>query len=548
MLVDAKTSDIARYALERISSPAASAALVKGLDQTSGKERIGIINSLGQRKDSRTPAVVGVLKPFASDKDEATAAAGITALGFIGNADSLAVLSEVRRKTSPALQTRATDAYLNCAERLAKAGEKEPALKVYQELNSATERPLVQVAALRGIAAIEGAAAKTVLTAALDKGKPEVQAGVIRLLASLPGGNTTGLLVERFGKLPPPVQVQVLSALVDQGDPGAKDLVQQATTHADVNIRVAAIEGLGKIGDSSSVVFLADRAAKTEDPEKSAARFSLYRLTGGDVDQTILGSLEVSDPKVKSELVRAVGERRINTGIDPLLKSAQDSNSQVRRESLRALREIAGAEQVPQLVSLLLAAKPGAERTDAEGAVIAVIRRAEDKSLINQVATAYSTTKDIEARSSLLLVLGTVGNPSTLPVLREGLKSSEDDVRRAAILGLTQWPGSEAIPDLLEAAKSDPSDSYRVLALRAYIRLVARPRVRGRSETAKMLGEALQIAREDSEKRAVLAALPDFPCPEALQLAEGLKKDASLANEAAIAAEKIKTALAQAPR
>ncbi len=151
----------------------------------------------------------------------------------------------------------------------------------------------------------------------------------------------------------------------------------------------------------------------------------------------------------------------LTAGIDPLLKSAQDSNSQVRRESLRALREIAGAEQVPQLVSLLLAAKPGAERTDAEGAVIAVIRRAEDKSLINQVATAYSTTKDIEARSSLLLVLGTVGNPSTLPVLREGLKSSEDDVRRAAILGLTQWPGSEAIPDLLEAAKSDPSDSLQ---------------------------------------------------------------------------------------
>ncbi len=548
MLADPKSSDMARYALERISDPAASEALVKALTSTTGKVRIGVINSLGRRTDSRRAPVVAALKPFLSNGDENTAVAAITAVGFIGNVDAAVLLANARRKASPALRLRTTDAYLNCAERMAKAGDKGSAVKIYQELNSALETPLVQIAALRGIAAVEGAGAKTALVAALDKGRPEVQAGVVRVLATLPGEETTGLLVERYGKLPAAVQAQVLSALVDRGDAGAKGLVQQATKSNDLNIRVAAIEGMSKVGDSSAVVFLAERAGNTPDPERGAARFSLYRLAGEDVDQTILGSLEVSDPKVKAELIRAVGERRIFAGVDALLKAAGDANSQVRRESIRALRETAGAEHMPQLVSILVGAKPGAERTDAEGTVVAVIRRNRDSALVNQVASALPTTTDAEAKSSILLVLGTVGSPSSLPLLRNALKSTEDDVRRGAILGLAQWPSPEPIPDLLAVAKTDPSETHRVLALRAYIRLVARPRVRSRSETAKMLGEALKIAQEDAEKRAVLAALPDFASPEALELAEGLEKDAKLAGEATIAVEKIKTALAQPQR
>jgi len=547
MLADPKSSDMARYALERISDPEASEALVKALSSTTGKVRIGVINSLGRRGDSRAP-VVGALKPFISNRDEDTAVAAITAVGFIGNVEAAVLLADARRKASSSLRLRTTDAYLNCAERMAKGGDRGSAVKIYQELNSALETPLVQIAALRGIAALEGAGAKTALVAALDKGRPVVQAGVVRLLAALPGEATTGLLVERYGKLPPSVQAQVLSALVDRGDPGAKGLVQQAASSPELNIRVAAIEGMSKVGDSSAVVFLAERAANTQDPEKGAARFSLYRLAGADVDQTILGSLEVSDPKVKTELIRAIGERRIYSGIDALLKAAGDANSQVRRESFRALRETAGAEQMPQLVSLLVAAKPGAERTDAEAAVVAVIRRSENRTLVDQVASALPEATDPEAKSSLLLVLGTVGSRSSLPLLKDALKSTEDDVRRGAILGLSQWPGPEPIPDLLEVAKNDPSETHRVLALRAYIRLVARPRFRSRSETAKMLGEALKIAQEDAEKRAVLAALPDFASPEALQLAEGLKKEANLAGEANVAVEKIKTALAAQPQ
>jgi hypothetical protein len=56
MLLDAKTSDMARYALERIPGTAADRALRDALGKSGGKTRIGIINSLGVRGErGRSP-------------------------------------------------------------------------------------------------------------------------------------------------------------------------------------------------------------------------------------------------------------------------------------------------------------------------------------------------------------------------------------------------------------------------------------------------------------------------------------------------------------
>jgi hypothetical protein len=49
MLAGEKTSDMARYALERIPGAAVDQALRKSLKEAKGKAKIGIVNSLGQR-------------------------------------------------------------------------------------------------------------------------------------------------------------------------------------------------------------------------------------------------------------------------------------------------------------------------------------------------------------------------------------------------------------------------------------------------------------------------------------------------------------------
>ncbi len=53
LLVRTETSQMARYALERIPGPAADEALRKSLDKATGSVKIGIVNSLGRRRDGK---------------------------------------------------------------------------------------------------------------------------------------------------------------------------------------------------------------------------------------------------------------------------------------------------------------------------------------------------------------------------------------------------------------------------------------------------------------------------------------------------------------
>ena len=77
LLTDETLSDFARYALERIPGEAVDLALVNALSTTSGKTRIGIINSLGVRG---APSARPELRALRNDRDPATAEAARAAL------------------------------------------------------------------------------------------------------------------------------------------------------------------------------------------------------------------------------------------------------------------------------------------------------------------------------------------------------------------------------------------------------------------------------------------------------------------------------------
>jgi len=82
MLSNEKTSDIARYALENNPSPLAGNAFRDALKTAQGKALIGIINSLGERRDREC---VEALKSLSTGSDEEVSSAAAAALRKIGN-------------------------------------------------------------------------------------------------------------------------------------------------------------------------------------------------------------------------------------------------------------------------------------------------------------------------------------------------------------------------------------------------------------------------------------------------------------------------------
>jgi len=83
LLVDEKMSQMARYALARIPGEAADRALLDALEQTDGRNQLGMINTLGRR---RCRAAVATLTDFVRRQPEPVATEAARALGRIGTA------------------------------------------------------------------------------------------------------------------------------------------------------------------------------------------------------------------------------------------------------------------------------------------------------------------------------------------------------------------------------------------------------------------------------------------------------------------------------
>lgn len=92
LLTDEQLSHSARYALESMPWPEASQALQDALDKTSGLTQAGLINSLGNRRE--TAAVPALAKRLAN-ADAVISTAAATALGKIAGTEALNALNAV---------------------------------------------------------------------------------------------------------------------------------------------------------------------------------------------------------------------------------------------------------------------------------------------------------------------------------------------------------------------------------------------------------------------------------------------------------------------
>jgi len=148
MLAGEETSDMARYALERIPGSAVDEALRGALRKARGNARIGIINSLGQRRDK---GAVRNLRRILGRPNQETAIAAAAALGRIADSQAAEALAEAKNKAEGKLLSVVLDAYLKCADQLVADGNKIKAMGIYKELQAEGNPKPIRTAALTGM-------------------------------------------------------------------------------------------------------------------------------------------------------------------------------------------------------------------------------------------------------------------------------------------------------------------------------------------------------------------------------------------------------------
>lgn len=536
---DEKVCDSARRALAGNASPEAAEAIAKALEKADKPlARIGLVNALNGHAGGSAAFTKALQKHLGSD-DENLHRAATLALGRTGDKDAANALLGATTKGSPRAQTDAATGCFLLADTLCAKGDKAAALSIYKKLFARTG--YVKSAALVGLGRAGGAGELDTIIAALGDPDAGVRGAAVEAAALVPPRDAVPALLAKLKGASKDATIGICRALGFLGDKAGATALIAASADADEEVRVAALRSLGTVGDASAVLPLL-KAGAAGGNSAIAARESLDRIVGKDVDDALLAFLKETDAKVRAEAARSLGVRRMSSAVSSLLKTAEESEPAVRALIFKALSNVVKGEDLPALAAVV--ARTSDASDEAAGAILAAAAQIPDADQRADAVVAACGKATGPGKLALWTVLGRLGGPKALEVLRAGVKDPDEEARKAAIRALGLWPDTGAAEDLLALAKSAPDETMQVLALRGYVRLAGLAKERP-AEAVKMLRTALETAKRPDEKKLALSGLGEVFDLTALKMIEPLLDDPTLKDEAAAAAVNVGAEIAK---
>jgi len=542
LLPDEKLNLYARFGLEGIQDPAVDAAFRDAAGKLQGRQLVGVVDSIGQRKDAQA---VGLLKTLLANNDATVASAAAGALGRIGTPEAAAALQEAFAKASP-VKNCIADGCIACADALAASGKKAEALALYQTIANSASPKHLKVAALAGVFQLQQGAAKDLLLAQIrNPDKVFFKAG-LAAARTMPGADVTAALAAELAKLPPERQALLLLALGDRKEAAPMPLVLAAVKSDSPAVREAAIRLLAKHGDASAAAILLD-AALGDAEVAQTAKEGLKTLPGAEVDAAVVARLAGAQPKAKAVLVELIGARRIAAQTPAVLQAASDADESVRIAAVAALGRLAELKDIDLLIGKALGAATPAETSAAQIALKMAALRMSDRDGCAAKLAEKLKGASAENQAYLLTMLGKVSGPKALEIVVVSAKSNDRATKDAATRVLGEWLSAEAAPSLLEIVKSDPDAKYQVRALRGYIRIARQLQMPAEARLA-MFRTAMEASKRNEEKQIALGILSRIPSPTTLNLAASYVGNPALKDAAADTSVKIAAKiLGQAP-
>lgn len=537
MLYDSSTVEMARYALEKIPHKLADEALRTALMKLDGKLKIGIINSLGKRRDKES---VPQIKEMIFSSDIEIAHASISALGMIASEQAITTLEKEKNNVAPGLHQEIEFALLNCADALLEQNKNDQANKIYKELFDASEKNSVRHAALRGmvLTSSENELNKLLINVML-KENSKIRRGVPMIVREIPLDFNISALIAALPTFNAVEQVRLLNALSNRKDDYILQMAIQLSKNENQAVRSDAFKLIGKVGDFTLVQYLAEISAQKSKDSKTAQN-ALYQLSGEKVDMEIVRLIPESNDEIKFQLIRSLRIRRpvdIDSKIsNTLLQTATTGKVNIRVESIRALQFIAGKAELQSLIDLLIKAENTKERKALEKTIVVTAHKVNSDSVATQIMLSeLSQSKNIEIRRSLLLTLAKVGHSSALPAFRKAVNDTNETLKTAAIMALAEWSTDEPIKELETIIRESSNPTHRTLALRGFVRMSNLPGDYSEEEITNRFRLAMELSETDNDKKMVLSALSKQKSFSAFQMAAEYLDNQTLRAEAEIA-------------
>jgi len=539
MLPDPKTNHMACYGLQPNPSPKALAALRRGLEKSKGQAAVCICGVLGYRRDKEA---VPILARLTRATDPQVVEAALAALGKIGGPEAANLLGAARKSVGPALRGTATDAYLQCANRMAEEGMKKPAVAIFQEVLADDLPVMYHRGALLALMRTAGDAALPHVLAAIRGNDSMMKAAAIANIHALEGEDIIDRLAAELPNQAPQAQALLLAAIADRGGPAARKVITESLTSDVPAARMAAIKGLAVVGNATSVTPLLEVVGSGSAEEKEAAVVALRNISGEGVDQALIAAMTEAAPPLRAELIGVLHGRGTEAAVPALLDQAGFADARVQTAAFKALGRLASPADLPKVVDRLAAVTSDAARPAAERAAVEIAHKAADPARgAAPVLGALEKSDRPAVQASLLRVLGGIGGAQALAAVTQALNADQANLRDAAVRTLAAWPDASAVPALVGVVRKSGDQTHRVVALRGAIRLLGDAASPANAMPAYK--DLMAAADRPADKKLILGGLAGVAHVDALHLAAGCLDDAAIRAEAALATLKIGQAL-----
>jgi len=549
LLASADTFPWGRWVLERIPMPEADAALIDALETAGLRQKIGLVNTLGNRKSA--PAVTAIA-PFLRQGPPELAEAALVALLKIGTDDAVGVVMEAKDELPGGLAKEFEHFLVIHAARLLEQGRDDAALAMYNELYQPDAPRYLRIAALRGKLTALGEDALPVAAERLGSGDEAAILAALDVIPEMPGEDIAAPLLKTLDALPVPHQLSLLGALAERGEQAALPYARELAKSKDEEVREKALtiaRMLDPYADVRNLVKAIVNASSHRERKEAQERLDSMderdlkkRNMLGTISRMLLKIAGESDPEIAAEAVRSVGLRGADELRPELLAMLnQDDLPEALRVALMETSErFLGNTGLPVLLNQLDRDLSAGELQALERALLHAAEIYHD--LDERTALLldhYERASSPEKKAVLLRVMAYSVNQELMMFIVDEALSGDKAIRDAAVRAAASWQTQAAVGPLINLAQSTENERHRVLLVRTIVRLISTPDPNRTPEIAlSLFRQVLELAERPQEKQLVISQMANVETPKILEMLEDFLAQPQTAAAAARAYER----------
>ena len=466
-LADAPTAAPAAWALGRIASPDAVAALWQSFASApqAGDALICAANRLVTAGDT-TAATAIFLKLWEQAKPLPLRVSALAGAAKADPAATRMLVADALTSSDPRLQDAAVAAaavspelakQINGLLRKLAPSAKAKALTVVDVAMLPTVIELVtdadgqiRAAAIEALGRIGTADATTTLIKVATTGEPPDRASAELALAVAPGGDVLDVLKQAAAANDPKGQVVALNALSARQQKSALPLFMAAASSSDSAQRKAGLNGLRQMGGDAEIEAVAKLALSTQGEDlKMVLAAMAERATDKATTADKLLALAGGKDDALAALAPALAALGSDKALDVFTKLAASKNTEVQQSAIEALGNWPTIAAAMPLTELASPKNPNAQaRSTALAALVNLVKNVETASLEQRLVAAQAALNLSSSPADTKLALSAL---ASVPAA----KSAADVQKLLADPAVKQEAASAALTIAEALAKTD---------------------------------------------------------------------------------------------